>query len=411
MSNPVTRPKRVAIVHDWLTAPGGAERVLRQMLISYPQADLYSIVDFLAPKHRHLLEGRTPKTSFIQRLPFANKKHWMYLPLMPIAVEQFDLSGYDLILSSSYCVAKGVLTGPEQVHLSYVHTPIRYAWHLQHQYLTEMHLTTGLKSICVRAVLHYMRIWDLRSAVNVDKILANSRYVGHQISRMYRQEFAVLPPPVEVDRFVLETVKENYYVTASRMVPYKRIDLIVESFARMPDRKLVVVGDGPDMKRVLAAAQGHSNIVILGYQSDDELKRLVSKAKAFVFAAIEDFGISPVEAQAAGTPVICLGRGGSLETIQPLDSEDPTGVYFYDQTHEDIIEAVDQFELHAHRIKPASCRRNAERFASERFRTGLKYLVDEALSNRREPRERTSVHVLHALPPILVKSEAERVAG
>ena len=411
MTDASLKPRKVAIVHDWLTAPGGAERVLRQMLLSYPQADLFAVVDFLEPKHRHLLEGRTPKTSFVQRLPFARKKHYMYLPFMPIAVEQFDLSAYDLILSSSYCVAKGVLTGPEQVHLSYVHTPIRYAWHLQHQYLAEMHIDKGLASICVRAVLHYMRIWDLRSAVNVDMILANSEYVGHQISRMYRQEFAVLPPPVEVDRFVLETTKDDYYVTASRLVPYKRTDLIVESFAHMPGRKLLVVGDGPDMKRIQAAARGHSNIQILGYQSDEELRRLVSKAKAFVFAAIEDFGISPLEAQASGTPVICLGRGGSLETIQPLDSEDPTGVYFYEQTREALIEAVDQFELHGHRIKPASCRRNAERFATERFRSGLKHLVDQALAGQGEPRDKASVHVLHAVTPILVKPEIERVAG
>ena len=179
----------------------------------------------------------------------------------------------------------------------------------------------------------------------------------------------------------------------------------------MPGRKLLVVGDGPDMKRIQAAARGHSNIQILGYQSDEELRRLVSKAKAFVFAAIEDFGISPLEAQASGTPVICLGRGGSLETIQPLDSEDPTGVYFYEQTREALIEAVDQFELHGHRIKPASCRRNAERFATERFRSGLKHLVDQALAGQGEPRDKASVHVLHAVTPILVKPEIERVAG
>ena len=405
------KPLRVAVVHDWLTSPGGAERVLAEILSSYPQADLFTVVDFLKPQHRHLLKGREPKTTFIQRMPFARTKHWLYLPLMPIAIEQLDMTGYDLVISSSYAVAKGVLTGPEQVHLSYVHTPIRYAWHLQHQYLEEMHLTKGPLSVCVRAVLHYVRLWDLRSAVNVDKVLANSKYVGLQISRIYRQEFSVLPPPVELDRFRLELVKENYYVTASRMVPYKRIDLIVRSFAKMPARRLVVIGDGPEMKRVLDAAEGHSNIEIMGYRSDEELQRLVSKARAFVFAAIEDFGISPVEAQASGTPVICLGRAGTLETVQPLESEEPTGVFFYDQTEESIMGAVEEFERSGDRIKPINCRRNAERFGSEKFRTGLRRFVDEALAEQRDPRTRAPIQVLHAFPSLVVKPDAERATG
>ena len=410
MSSRPSKPNRVAIVHDWLTAPGGAERVLRQMLLTYPDADLFTVCDFLPEQHRHLLEGRVPKTSFIQHLPFARTKYRMYLPLMPVAVEQFDLSGYDIILSSSYCVAKGVLTGPDQIHVSYVHTPVRYAWHLQHQYLEEMGLTRGALSIAVRAILHYIRIWDLRSAVNVDRIVANSRYVGRQVTRLYQKECAVLPPPVELDRFTLEPAKEDYFVTASRMVPYKRIDLIVKAFARMPERKLIVIGEGPEMSRIRAAALGHSNITILGYCSDEDLKGLVSKAKAFVFAAIEDFGISVVEAQAAGTPVIALGRGGALETVQGLDAQEPTGIHFFEQTEEALIAAVQEFDRERQRIKASACRRNAERFSCDRFRTGLKQLIEEAFLKQLEPEVTSNVLVLPA-GSTYAQPEMERAAG
>ncbi len=366
-----TRSPKVAIVHDWLTFPGGAERVLEQMLIAYPEADLYTVCDFLEEEHRHLLVGRTPKTTFIQKLPMAKKRHWLFLPLMPIAIEQFDLSGYDIVLSSSYCVAKGVLTGPDQTHVSYIHTPIRYAWNLQHQYLQEMNLTEGFRSIVVRALLHYLRIWDIRSSHGVDAFVANSKYVARQVKRLYKQECEVLHPPADLDRFTLEETKDDYYVTASRLVPYKRVDLIVRAFARMPGRKLIVIGDGVDRHRIRQAAQGCDNIEVLGYRSFESLRHLVSKAKAFVFAAVEDFGIATVEAQACGTPVIALGKGGSLETVVPLGCDNPTGVFFFDQTADAIVEAVMKFELESRRMTPGNCRLNAERFSQEKFRDGL----------------------------------------
>ena len=356
--------RKIAIVHDWLTAPGGAERVLEQMLIAFPQADLYTICDFLEEKHRSCLMGKTPKTSFIQKLPFAKTKHSLYLPLMPLAIEEFDMSSYDVILSSSYCVAKGVLTGPTQTHVSYVYTPVRYAWHLQHQYLQEMKLTKGVLSWACRIALHYIRFWDLRSAVGVDTFVGISRYVARQVTRLYNRECAVLHPPVDLARFQLEMDKEDYYVTASRLVPYKRVDLIVSAFARMPGRRLVVIGDGPERARIEEAARGHTNIQILGYQPEDVLLRHLSKAKAFLFASIEDFGIAPLEAQACGTPVIALAMGGVLETIRPYDSDKPTGIYFSEQSEDSIIAAVERFEDKGHIIKPQDCRSNAERFAS-----------------------------------------------
>lgn len=372
---------KIAIVHDWLTAPGGAERVLEQLLRLYPAADLFCICDFLDAKHRSLLCGRTPKTSFIQTLPWASKKHWMYLALMPLAIEQFDLSEYDLIISSSYAVAKGVLTGPEQLHISYVYTPIRYAWQLQHQYLKEMKMDAGPLSWMVRIFLHYLRIWDLRSAVGVDRFISISEYVARQVRKLYNVESEVLHPPVDLARFSLYEDKEHFFITASRLVPYKRIDLIVSAFAAMPQHRLVVIGDGPERKRVDAAAKGYSNIEIMGYQSDEVLRDLVSRAKAFVFAAIEDFGIAPLEAQASGTPVIALARGGALETIRPIDSDHPTGVFFADQTEASLIDAVAVFEREGHRILPKDCRSNAERFSAQTFGQRFSLIVEQAIVN------------------------------
>jgi len=352
------------------------------MLIAYPEADLFAVCDYLPASHRMMLQGRKPRTTFIQRLPWSGKKHSLYLPLMPIAIEQLDLSSYDLVLSSSHCVAKGVLTGPNQTHVSYVHASVRYAWQLQQQYLQEMGLISGLGSLLIRAVLHYIRMWDLRSAVGVDKFIANSRYVAAQVTKLYRQPCKLLHPPVDLQRFPLVTAKQDFYVTASRLVPYKRIDLVVKAFARMPQRRLVVIGDGPEAARVRAAAAGHSNIEIAGYKSDVELRDTISKARAFVFAAIEDFGIAPVEAQACGTPVIALGQGGALDTVRPLDSARPTGVYFSQQTEESLIAAVEEFEAESHRITPFNCRENAERFSAEKFRRDLVEIVEDAISER-----------------------------
>ncbi len=382
MLNSASRSRKTAIVHDWLTVPGGAERVLEQMLVAYPEADLFAVCDYLPESHRRMLQGRQPKTTFIQRMPWSGKKHRLYLPLMPIAIEQLDLSSYDLILSSSHCVAKGVLTGPSQTHVSYVHASVRYAWQLQQQYLQEMGLTSGVGSLLIRAVLHYIRLWDLRSAVGVDKFVANSRYVAAQVSKLYRQPCKVLHPPVDLQRFPLVTEKQDFYVTASRLVPYKRVDLVVKAFARMPQRRLVVIGDGPEAGRVRAAAAGHDNIEIVGYKSDNDLRDTVSNARAFVFAAIEDFGIAPVEAQACGTPVIALRQGGALDTVRPLDSPCPTGVYFLDQTEESLIAAVEEFEAESHRITPYNCRANAQRFSAEKFRRDLVQLVEDAILER-----------------------------
>lgn len=353
---------KIAIIHDWLTTYAGAEKVLEQLLQLYPSADIFTIVDFLPLKERTFLNGHKITTSFIQKLPFAKTKYRSYLPFMPIAIEQFDLSSYDLIISSSHAVAKGVITGPNQKHICYIHSPMRYAWDLQHQYLKESGLDKGMKGWLAKYCLHNMRLWDLRTSNSVDHFIANSQYIAKRVWKVYRRESFVIYPPVDTDGFDLFEEKEDFYLTASRMVPYKKIDLIVEAFSAMPDKKLIVIGDGPDMATIKAKAG--TNIVLLGHQPFSVLKEHMQKAKAFVFAAEEDFGIMPVEAQACGTPIIAFGRGGATETVV----QNTTGVFFNEQTTESLTEAVQYFEtlsFESERIRENSLRFSRRRFLQE----------------------------------------------
>jgi glycosyltransferase involved in cell wall biosynthesis len=369
---------KVAIVHDWLVTYAGAERVLEQMLAAYPAADLYSLIDFVPAEQRTFLGRRPVHTSFLQRLPRMRRSYRNYLPLMPFAIEQFDLSPYDLVLSSSHAVAKGVLTGPHQLHVCLCHSPMRYAWDLQHQYLRETGLDRGVRGALARWMLHRMRLWDARTASGVDDFIAVSRFVARRIWKVYRRPATVIYPPVDVEGFTPGAIRDQFYVTASRMVPYKRMDLVVETFAGMPDRRLVVIGDGPEARRV--RARGAPNVQFLGQQPFEVLRDHLQRARAFVFAAEEDFGIAPLEAQACGTPVIAYGRGGAAETIQDLASANPTGVLFRAQTVEAIREAVARFEASGQRIAPAACRRNALRFAPDRFRSELTAFVRDRWS-------------------------------
>ena len=372
---------KVAIVHEWLDVLAGSERVVAELLACYPDADLFTLVDFLPPDARGFLAGRPVRTSFLQRLPFARRHFRLYLPLMPLAIEQFDLGGYDLILSSSHAVAKGVITGPDQVHVSYVHSPMRYAWDMQAQYLRQTGMDRGLKTLYVRWVLHRLRQWDVRTANGVDVFVANSRYVGRRIRKAYGRDATVIPPPVDVDRFTPGEGRGDAYLVASRLAPYKRVDLVVAAFARMPGRRLIVVGDGSEKARVEAAAKGAANISFLGAVQQAELVRLMQQARAFVFAAEEDFGIALVEAQACGTPVIAFGRGGALDIID-AGAADPTGRLFAEQTPDAIMAAVEAFEQDAPAIAPAACRRNAERFSRAMFRARMVATVDEAMAQR-----------------------------
>lgn len=366
-----------AVVADWLVTYAGAERVLCEMLKTVPHADLFAVIDFIDETTRKkYFQGKLAQTTFIQHLPFSQKKYRNYLPFMPYAIEQLDVSKYDVVISSSHAVAKGILTGPDQLHISYVHSPIRYAWDLQHQYLNELNLNKGIKSLIIRWLLHKIRMWDYRTSNGVDYFIANSKFIARRIKKVYGRDADVIYPPVNTDMFQPKDNKDDYYVTASRMVPYKKIDLIVESFSHMKDKKLVVIGDGPDMEKIKAKAS--SNIEILGYQNNDVMQEYMRNAKAFVFAAEEDFGITPVEAQACGTPIIAFGKGGALETVVGKNAENPTGVFFEEQKIESVVTAVNSFEREQHIYTPENCRLNALKFSTDRFNQEFsKYIEDK----------------------------------
>lgn len=354
--------RRVAIVHDWLPLYGGAERVLEQILALYPEADLYSIVDFIPKADRKFLLYKTVNTSFIQKLPGAKRFYRSYLPFMPLAIEQFNLSSYDLVISSSYAVAKGILTGPDQLHVCYCHSPIRYGWDLQSQYLEHVGARHRITVWLARILLHYIRMWDLRTSHGVNSFIANSNFVARRIKKVYGRDARVIYPPVDTQTFNLTTTKDDYYVTASRLVSYKKIDMIVDAFNRMPDKKLVVIGDGPDFKTIKHKAG--PNVQMLGYQPPEVFVRYMQSARAFLFAAEEDFGIVPIEAQACGTPVIAYARGGVTETV--VSGE--TGMFFKEQTVESLQRSIIDFENMAGSFHPERCRMNAERFSVARFR-------------------------------------------
>ncbi|WP_408648360.1 glycosyltransferase family 4 protein [Thermospira aquatica] len=361
-----------ALVHDWFSVYAGAEKCVESFTNIWDDFDVYSLIDFLTERDREIiLKGKHAKTSFIQRLPFAKKKYRGYLAFFPLAIEQFDLREYDLIISSSHAVAKGVLTHADQLHISYIHTPMRYAWDLYHQYLRESGLDHGLKGGLAKLILHYIRLWDLSTVHRVDRFVANSHYIARRIKRVYGVNADVIYPPVDVEKFLLGEKKEDFYLTASRMVPYKKIDLIVETFSHL-GKKLVVVGTGPDEKKIKSLAA--KNVELLGYQSDEVLRDLMQRARAFVFAAEEDFGIVPVEAQACGTPVICLGRGGTSETV--IDGL--TGIHFENQSVNDLASAIERFEQMEDTFDPTKIRNHALQFSRQRFEEEFKKYVDDA---------------------------------
>lgn len=358
---------KIAIIHEWLDSYAGSERVVEQMLACFPEADLYALCDFLPDNQRGFLGGKVPTTSFIQRLPFARKMFRNYLQLMPLAIEQFDLQGYDLVVSSSHAVAKGVITGPGTKHVSYVHSPMRYAWDLQHQYLRQAKLTRGLKGLYTRWLLHRLRAWDQLSSARPDVILGNSSYIVERIRKVWRREAEVLHPPVDLDGFPLSTANRTHFVVAGRQVPYKRVELVAEAFARMPELKLIVVGDGPSAPLVAEAAKGASNIEIRGRVPQAELVSLVQGARAFVFAAEEDFGIAMVEAQACGTPLIVYGRGGARDIV----AEGTTGLFFEEQSADAIVAAVRAFVAREAAFTPGACHAQSQQFSIAEFRRKL----------------------------------------
>ena len=367
-----------ALIHDWFSTYAGAEKCIESFTNIWDDFEIYSLIDFLSDADRDkILKGKCAHTSSIQKLPFAKDKYRNYLPLFPLAIEQFDLSGYDVVLSSSHAVAKGVLTHSNQLHISYMHTPIRYAWDLYHQYLYESGLNHGLKGILAKYFLHKIRLWDVSTANRVDHYIANSHYIARRIKKAYGKSSDVIYPPVDIDKFALRESKSDFYLTASRMVPYKKIDLIVEAFSQT-DKKLLVIGDGPDMGKIKSKAS--KNIELLGFADDKTMADLMGQAKAFVFAAEEDFGITPVEAQACGTPVICFGRGGALETVR----EGISGLYFMEQNIRELLATVDKFEQSYDKFEPIKIRENSLKFSRTRFESEIKSYVEKKYEEFKE---------------------------
>lgn len=354
---------KTALVYDWFSEDaGGGEKTFEAIYELFP-SPIYTLLKASKSLEGMAYEKETIHSSFIQKFPFASKKYRSYLPFFPMAIEQFDLSSYELILSCSHCVAKGIMTHADQLHICYCFTPMRYAWDLYHQYLQESGLQKGMKAKLAQFFLHYLRMWDMQTCARTDVFGAISHYVAKRIRKTYGREARVIYPPVNTEFFNLTSKKENFYLAASRFVPYKRIDLIVEAFSHMPDKKLIVIGDGPDFAKIRAKAT--QNIELLGYQSDAVLKEYLQKAKAFVFAAMEDFGILPIEAQSCGTPVIAFGKGAVKETVD----EGVSGLFFSEQTALSIKEAVKTFEKSQDKYQPEIIRAHAEKFNRNRFLT------------------------------------------
>jgi len=371
-----------ALVHEWLTpeATGGSELVVRQILQSI-DADLYALIDFESSNPDSYLYGRAIGHTFLQHFPKARSGVQKYLPLLPLAIEQLDLGQYDVVLSSSHAVAKGIITYPHQIHFCYCHTPMRYAWDLTFEYLQASRLGRGVAGWLTRALLHYLRQWDAISANRVDYFIANSRHTARRIWRCYRREAEVIYPPVNIDRFPFATQKDDFYVTVCRLVSYKRVETIVRAFNQL-GKPIFIIGGGPQLAELRAIAQ--PNVQLLGSQPDAVVNDLVSRARAFVYAACEDFGIAPVEAQACGTPAIAYRRGGTGETVIDLrDRPDrPTGILFDRQTVPDLVAAVEYFEQHRDRFDPHCARAQSERFTPKIFDEQYLTFIRHCLENR-----------------------------
>ena len=361
---------KTAIVHEWFVDYMGSEKCVESFTNIWPESDVFALIDFLNEDERKkILKGKKAITTFVQNLPRAKSAHRLYLPFYPMAIEQLDISKYDVIVSSSHSVAKGVLSNSKQLHICYCHTPMRYAWDLYHQYINESGLQKGIKGFIAKYFLHKIRIWDYVSAKRVDYFIANSNYIAKRIKKVYGRDADVIYPPVDVDRFQLEKEKEDYYLIVSRFVPYKKVDVVVKAFSEMPDKKLVVVGSGPDEDKLKKIAA--NNIEFKGYQSEEELTKLMQKAKAFVYAAEEDFGITIVEAQAAGTPVIAYGIGGAGETV----INGKTGVLFYGQTPNELISAVKEFESNSNNFDSEFIRTHSLKFSRGVFEQKIEEYV------------------------------------
>ena len=340
---------KIALVHDWLSKDykGGAEKVLKEIGEALSKKDLnydlYTLVNHLDKENFKELNQQKIFTSIIQNLPFSKKHFHKYLPLFPFAIEQFDLDKYNLVLSSSHSVAKGVITSPDQLHISYIHSPMRYAWDQMHIYLNQSSYKKLRLTIFLRLILQSLRKWDYISSVRVDKFIANSSFTAKRIKKYWGRESEIIHPPVNTNYFLPNENRGDFYLSVSRLVPNKRVDLLVKAFNKI-DFPLIIVGEGPEKKDLQKIA--NKNIKFLGFQKDFEIKKLMENCRAFIYAGIEDFGIAPVEAMAAGAPIIAYGKAGILDTVNCItsNSKNPTGIIYKDQSPDALKECVQYFE-------------------------------------------------------------------
>lgn len=372
------KPK-VALVHEWLTTLGGSEKVLWQLHLLYPEAPIYTLV-YDPACGNGLFKECDVRTTWLQKIPFATKLYKKMLSLMPRAWESLDLTEYDLVISSSSSCCKGVITRPGAVHICYCHTPTRYLWDFYHTYLKSAGL---LKRWLMPRMVHKLRMWDRLAADRVDYFVANSRYIAQRIQKYYRREADVIYPSVRLSDYTPQENPEDYYLMVGRFVYYKRVDLAIEACNRL-GRRLIIVGDGDEAKRLRALAG--PTITFLGAVSDEEIRTLYLKAKAFLFPGEEDFGITPVEAQSAGCPVLAYGKGGALETV--ADGE--TGLFFEEQTPESLAQCIQRFEREGVRRSRADIRKHSLRFSEERFRKEIQAYCLQKVEEAKERREHGS---------------------
>ncbi len=387
MTNEISENKKmlsslkVALVHDWLTGMRGGEKCLEIFCEIFPQADLFTLLH-VKGSVSPTIESHRIRTTWAQHLPGVEKRYRHYLPFFPLAVRSIDLRGYDLVLSSSHCVAKGVRVQPPAIHISYVFTPIRYVWDMYDIYFGKDSSAGLLVRMVMPVVAAWLRRWDVRTSQGVDYLLADSENVRRRILKYYRREAEVIPVPVDTTCFDLTFQPRDYYLMVSALAPYKRIDLAVRAFNRN-QKPLVVVGTGPLMA-VLQKESG-KNISWLGWQPEENLKKLYGECKALIFPGEEDAGITPLEAQASGRPVVAFGRGGVLETVVPLEDylegrkDFFGGVFFQEQTETSLIEAVEKLEQHAHLLNPSRIRAHALQFDREVFKERIIRTISEKL--------------------------------
>ncbi len=373
---------RIAIIHDWLKGMRGGEKCLEVFCELFPQADIFTLLYNKGSVSPTI--SRLPiKSSFIQHLPLSSKFYRNYLPLFPKAIESFNLKNYDFILSSSHSVAKGAKKADKAFHICYCYTPMRYVWSFFEDYFGGYPL---FKKVIVKSVSDNLKKWDLATLDRVDEFVAISDTIKNRIKDIYKRESKVIYPPVDVDSFFMDNSikKDDFYLSVSALVPYKRVDVIIKGFNSMPDKKIIIVGDG-NLQKSLQRQKLSDNIKFLGRVSNNVLLNLYQRAKAFVYMAEEDFGIAPLEAQSTGLPVIAYGKGGVEETIIPLNGNSknlhPTGIFFREQKPEALIEAINEFETKEREFSPEHIRQNALRFSRQIFKNNIQALITNKLGN------------------------------